>query len=226
MVDAKVYKIEKVEAAASKLCVESFDKIDPGTLARLTPELFMQTVQSPQLKCPSLPLSLRVATFCEVQAAAVNRDFLEAVAPASIMPVVDESVALFLLQQALVHDPGAVDDSSLRKRCMRALAPKWKALLQSQEGDTPAAKRQKFSIDYDMPLEAKLELAITVLFICEQATEEEKKRADDWRSRACRLAILLNILLRDEGLAELGSEELKAFVSHGHRCPQPNKCNV
>merc|ERR1712048_101418 len=99
----------------------------------------MRVVQSPQLTCTSLPLSQRVAAFCQAQPSEVNKEFLDAVASASIMPLVHESVALILLQQAVAHSPSAKDDDSLCKRCLKALAPNWKALLQHHEIGAPAA---------------------------------------------------------------------------------------
>merc|ERR1712187_418023 len=115
------------------------------------------------------------------------------------MPVVAEPAAPILLQQALAHSPSEVGDDSLRKRCIRALAPDWKALLQPHENGAPAPKRQRISEvgssiqmnNAEMPLEVKLELAMTALFNGENAiadanlrAEENAKRAEEEKTRA------------------------------------------
>merc|ERR1712176_1696275 len=87
---------------------------------------------------------------------------------AGIMPIVDGSVALVLLQQALTHSEAALEDDSLRKRCVKALAPNWKTFLQVNETGEPAAKRPRTSdgecVDnIELPLDVKLELATTAL---------------------------------------------------------------
>lgn len=132
LVEAELYSLEKVSAAALKLCAQHFGEFDQN-LYTLRPTLFAKVVNCPDTVADTLLISRRVAEYCRgPHAAAINRELLELLTPASRMPEVCPSEALLMLRAACEHQLETGDSEGgvpLIERCVNACVSNWESVL-------------------------------------------------------------------------------------------------
>ena len=152
LVEATLYSMEKVAAAAEQLCAMHCDSIEVGAMDVLPPPLFLRVMQHEKLKHTSEHLSMHVASFCRAHAEELDGALLVAMVPPSLIPRVHAAAALPLLHLGIQHqqERGAGD---LIKRCVRAASDNYRQLFAPADAlghspaaaapDEPSAKRQR-----------------------------------------------------------------------------------
>jgi hypothetical protein len=154
LAEAELYHLEKVGAAALPLCagalampiedasqcaaVRAVAKLD--WVLALPPPLFQRVVLAPERTCTSEVLSRLVARYCRgPHADSIDGHFLASVSTAALLPSVDASEALALLELSVSHAPD--DEGALQSRCIEACAAHWRqALVPALPSETaPAA---------------------------------------------------------------------------------------
>eukprot|EP00621_Florenciella_sp_RCC1693_P013022 CAMPEP_0182545372 /NCGR_PEP_ID=MMETSP1323-20130603/34478_1 /TAXON_ID=236787 /ORGANISM="Florenciella parvula, Strain RCC1693" /LENGTH=330 /DNA_ID=CAMNT_0024756521 /DNA_START=118 /DNA_END=1110 /DNA_ORIENTATION=+ len=121
--EADLYDLEKLSAAAARMCALHFPSADHDELILLKTGLFSTIIESPHLTCDSKLLSRRVADYCRAHSAELTSELLLAITPAKKMPEIAPKEALYLYERAVLYLPQEKGRGSLRQRCMDAGNP-------------------------------------------------------------------------------------------------------
>ena len=126
--EASLYRLEKAEAAAFKLCSSHFKDLDiDESLSELSPELFLKVIRDNAGGFTSAEVSVCVAQYCHgPYAEAVDAKLLEELT--ATFTDVHPTVAYALLELASKHKP-LKDGPNFAARCIAACTEHWEEAL-------------------------------------------------------------------------------------------------
>ena len=127
--EASLYRLEKAEAAAFKLCSSHFKDLDiDESLHELSPELFLKVIRDNAGGFTSAEVSVCVAQYCRgPYAETVDAKLLEALT--ATITDVHPTVAYALLELASQHKPTVSKGPTLAARCIAACTEQWQEAL-------------------------------------------------------------------------------------------------
>ena len=127
--EASLYRLEKAEAAAFKLCSSHFKDLDiDESLSELSPELFLKVLRDNAGGFTSAEVSVCVAQYCHgPYAETVDAKLLEALT--ETITDVHPIVAYALLELAVQHKPTVSKGPTLAARCIAACTENWQAAI-------------------------------------------------------------------------------------------------
>ena len=126
LAEAELYSLDKVSAVALPLCAAALPTARPELVLALPPPLFQRVVLAPERICTSEKLSKLVAQYCRgPHAESVDGPFLTSMSSSALLPSIDPTEALSLLELAVTHTP----KTGLEERCIAAAANHWQQAL-------------------------------------------------------------------------------------------------
>lgn len=131
--DAILYRDDKILEAASSLCVEKFDKIEPEVMAKLPLQFFRETLLSSSLiqEENSDVLSRHVAAICRYHVDEINRAMILELTDNDTIPTIASDVALYLMGLSDTHSLPKTSEAetstgpTLHERCVKVMSKEW-----------------------------------------------------------------------------------------------------
>ena len=126
LLEAIVYKDERIKTVAKRLCAEMFGTLSSSQVCSLSPNLLQLILRDKNLNIMSEDLSKKVALYCRSCVDTMEGSFLASITDSTFMPNIHPSEALFFLNLCITHKSDSlenlIDDKtvSLRLRCIEA----------------------------------------------------------------------------------------------------------